>query len=584
MTLSPRRRTSAIRTLALATIALTALVSPRPALANPSIWMQCDGMAKPESAAALAARYTGAILLSSVVIGVFLLPEENPTGRPAASGPEGVRACTEALADPVLESFWERKVSILYARARHKLDANDPAGALADLAASRAVTAGKTSDVLFARSLGVSTQMFEATLLAKEGKLDEARRLATQAAEGRPWSPIVQTRALRYALGEANPTAESQRIGERLSRLDSSRASALAFYLDRTDDAAAAAAAWDGALAAGAESPTFEAVTRAKDPPSRPTKLDPFILSQAALAFARAGQFEKAQALLDGATLKPLIPDPGPPPPETANGAPAAGQSRQQLQAAAAARENEAALRRLEGLARSLFPLTQAILAEGRGDTAAAVSYVQRSFADMPESMAAAELVRRLAAKPETAAQVPAFMVDSIAKKARPPADEAFKNTDAKAVLEDLPPLQSLARGQRYRRADGVRVVSELREQPLANRPSGLQLTYSGGADKFAGDEMLYLRAAELAKEKGKSGFIVLRQNSRYYYRTGNPNYPILPVPAEIEVDFVDVDTPPPELIGARARFIRADDVIAALKPIYIDLPAELDAARRKRR
>lgn len=584
MTLSPKRRTSAVRNLALATVALIALASPRTALANPSIWMQCDGIAKPESAAASAARTAGAILLSSVVIGVFLLPEENPTGRPAASGPEGVRACTEALADPVLEPFWERKVSILYARARHKLDANDPAGALADLAASRAVTAGKTPDVLFTRSLGVSTQMFEATLLAKEGKLDEARRLAAQAAEARPWSPIVQTRALSYALGEASPTAESQRIGERLSRLDSSMASAPALYLDRTNDAAAAAAAWDGTLAAGAETPTFEALMGEKEPPARPTKLDPFILSQAALAFARAGQFEKAQALLDGATLKPLIPDPGPPPPETADGAPAAGQSRQQLQDAAAARQNEAALRRLEDRARSLFPLTQAILAEGRGDTAVAVSYVQRSFADMPERMAAAELVRRLAARPDTAAQVPAFMVDAIAKKARPPADEFFKNTDAKAVLEDLPPLQSLGRGQRYRRPDGVRVVGELREQPLSNRPTGLQLTYSGGADKFAGDEMLYLRAGELAKEKGKSGFIVLRQNSRFLYRTGNPNYPTFPIPAEIEVDFVDVDAPPPELTGARARFIRADDVIAALKPIYIDLPAELDAARRKRR
>lgn len=117
MTLSPKRRTSAVRNLALATVAIIAMASPRTALANPSIWMQCDGIAKPESAAASAARTAGAILLSSVVIGLFLLPEENPTGRPAASGPEGVRACTEALADPVLEPFWERKVSILYARA-----------------------------------------------------------------------------------------------------------------------------------------------------------------------------------------------------------------------------------------------------------------------------------------------------------------------------------------------------------------------------------------------------------------------------------------------------------------------------------
>ncbi len=584
MAFSSKRRTGVVRSLALASVALIALASPRPALANPSIWMQCDGIAKPESAAASAARYTGALLLSSVVIGVFLLPEENPTGRPAASGPEGVRACTEALADPVLEPFWERKVSILYARARHKLDANDPAGALADLAASRAVAAGKTSDVLFARSLGVSTQMFEATLLAKEGKLAEARRLAAQAAEGRPWSPIVQARALSYALGEASPSADSQRIGERLARLDSSQASVVAVYLDMTDDAAAAAAAWDGALAAGAETVTFEAVMGVKEPPARPTKLDPYNLSQAALAYARAGQFEKAQALLDGPTLKPLIPDPGPPPPETADNGPAAGQSRQQLQDAAAGRRREALLRQLEDRARSLFPLTQAILAEGRGDTAAAVSYVQRSFADMPDKMAAAELVRRLATKPETTAQVPAFMVEAIAKKARQPETEQFKNIDAKAVLEDLPPLQSLARGERYRRADGVRVVAELREEPLPNRPLGRQLTYSGGADKFAGDEMLYLRAAELAKERGKSGFIVLRQNSRFIFRTGNPSYPIIPIPAEIQVDFVDVDAPPPELAGARARFIRADDVIAALKPIYIDLPAELDAARRKRR
>jgi len=51
-----------------------------------------------------------------------------------------------------------------------------------------------------------------------------------------------------------------------------------------------------------------------------------------------------------------------------------------------------------------------------------------------------------------------------------------------------------------------------------------------------------------------------------------------------IQVDFIDVDAPPPELAGASTRFVRADDVIAALKPIYVDLPAELDAAQRKRR
>ena len=87
-------------------------------------------------------------------------------------------------------------------------------------------------------------------------------------------------------------------------------------------------------------------------------------------------------------------------------------------------------------------------------------------------------------------------------------------------------------------------------------------------------EEMALLRAADLAREAGKGGFVIRQR--RDYERTRNTTYYGMVLRSdpdgystEIEVDFVDLD-PLPEVYRLTPwRVLKAEEIFAQLGPVY---------------
>jgi hypothetical protein len=555
-----------------------------PAAAGPSIWVQCDGQPKPESTATTAARLATVTLLGGFGIGLLAVGE-TPTGRPVASGRAGVEACTAALADPALEPFWQRRVSILYARAGHRIDMDDPQGALADLREARGAADGKAPDVFFDRSIGVGAQLFEALLLAREGKHEEAATIAAAAAAKRPWSRTTLEHATGLMWNGPALRDDERALIAQMARLDNDDILMLARRLDASDDAKAAADAWDHALKQNPRGPTMRRLVDATlDAPIRPTPDDPQILAQAALAFARDGRLDRAEELMAGPTLTRVASTtrdaaPAAVAPVTAAGA---GRTREELASAESAARREKDMLELEERARKLFPLIRALIDEGRGRRAAALSFVQANYNELPATMATADLAARLSRHPETQGQMPAFMVQALTAKARPPMETTAKAVDLKRYIQNLPRFQQVG-AVRFRNPNG-RGAPGYKEEPRKHGRPGVSLVSNHTHDRFNSDEVLLLRAAELAKAAGKPAFLVLNQSSAFHFSWGVLAHQFLQLPSTLEVDFVDPAALPEAYAPQAGRVIMADEVIAALGPVYIDLPAQVEAAKRARR
>jgi hypothetical protein len=564
--------------------AAAALAAPTGALAAPSIWVQCDGQPKPESTATSAARLATVTLLGGFGIGLLAIGETG-TGTPVASGADGVRACTDALADPIIDTFWERKVSILYSRASHRITTNDTVGALADLQLAREVGVGRGSSVLFQRSLGVSAQMFEALLLAKAGKQAESEALVVAAADQRPYSTSLQIAALNLIWDGPVLSDNERRLIERVRRLDPDTTARMAWRLDATDDSAAAHAAWSQMASNNVRLPTFGTIMdNNKNPSLRSATEDPLLLSRAALAAARAGKVSEAEAFLASPTLAALIAQGTQSPVVAAipTGDAARGLSAAALTDASAQRRREESLIKYETAAKSYLPLINAIIAEQKGDKAKAVTYVQENMNTLPSVVAASELARRLSVDPSTREQVPGFIATNLLKKSRPSIEDFTKDVNLKSYIDALPKFQAIAGGNRYR-ASGGWGANGYKQEPREDKKPGISLTYPTDHDRYSTDEMLLLRAAELAKERNMTGFIVLEQTSKDTFRYGDGLYQVIAIPARLDVDFVDADNPAAPYADQKANIIRAADVLSALAPIYIDLPNEIEAAKRRR-
>jgi hypothetical protein len=75
---------------------------------------------------------------------------------------------------------------------------------------------------------------------------------------------------------------------------------------------------------------------------------------------------------------------------------------------------------------------------------------------------------------------------------------------------------------------------------------------------------MLLLRAAQLTQAQGLDSFLVLGANRTV-----------------MDIMYLDSAAPPAAYAPRASRLLRAADVIADLGPIYIDLPAAMEAERR---
>jgi hypothetical protein len=150
-------------------------------------------------------------------------------------------------------------------------------------------------------------------------------------------------------------------------------------------------------------------------------------------------------------------------------------------------------------------------------------------------------------------------------------------------LLSGLPDMDYDARQPKYDGGSDSSILMDeggymSRAGPMENSRT-LKFTTTGGTGETA-TELVYLRAAQMAREQNKKGFIVLaRRSLPRSVIVGNQSYPG-GYEAEIDVAFVDPAALPEPYAEAGWRVVDADALWTAQSAIYIDARAAL---RRER-
>lgn len=442
-------------------------------------------------------------------------------------GPQGViAACDRMLAHAALKpSQSVRRAHMLRARAAAKLELGQAAEALADLDAAEAAGAQKAQDVFYQRSMGVSLRLLRALALAQTGDRDAAAQLASAAAAERPYAVQIQLAAAMLRPDAAPGTApDSAAASTNALRLDPANASALARK-------AAQAGAFDEVVRlagqAAAQQPV-EQIAAAADPiralVASTERSFAAILQHYDLAFALAatGKPELAREALVQARAKAgqmIAPAAAQPPSPAVSTVAAADPVAASPAAAPPVPPPPSPLGQLFA---SADRLAEARIALAEGKVAEASRLAQGS---LPMGAATAELIGALA---KAEGKPPPLL----------PADMLRKN-DRFGALADM--LLIAPESQRS-------VIDYQKSRPnilgaLVGGALSFGTTLLGGIDRTAGfrstanpngttkveytgnttsapvvQEMTLLRAAELARAAGKSGFVITQRSdySRY--------------------------------------------------------------------
>ncbi len=184
--------------------------------AEPSFWVGCDGYGKPEAQSSKLGRG----LASALSLGLVAMPETyDPGGR--APDLAGVAACNEALENVgQFPDSWLRRASLLEARAIHNIEADHTREAQKDVDAARETAGAQAADIHFARSTGLSLDLLQSYLSLRDGEDSEASRLAARAAAARPFSSGVQRLALFLMSFDDDSLKEQGAVAEQLDRLN----------------------------------------------------------------------------------------------------------------------------------------------------------------------------------------------------------------------------------------------------------------------------------------------------------------------------------------------------------------------------
>lgn len=537
-----------MRFLCLATV-LAATTVCGAAAAAPSLWVQCDGLPKPESLAKQTAK-AGLTILTGGFYGLTIEGGGEPAG-----GEQGVSACTQALADPVLEPFWERRVSLLRSKALHEVEAGRPDVGLKDLEATRAAAGGHVDALAFNRSLGVSTKLFEASLLAKQGRTAEAERLAIEAADARPWSARIQR--LSSAILAIDPTygPDEERVLTRLARLDPDGLAARAAAREWGDPTGAADDWAAEAKAMRRLEPNGEFVPETFEYTLGSAVRLPLPLAKAALSAARAGRIDQAKALLaelDG--LKPWAPEVMP---------------KNKFQAARATSTMKVSALMIERAA-PYRKATQAWLLAHEGKFQEAQDMID----GLPAEPATFELARATAkglGRPEAPALAGR---DGLIKSLREGRAERL------VVLDYARSLPLLEETEPSRQRAG-KPMSGLPGRDSKLKTGEISVRVEGYRGMAAAEEQALLRAAQVARTAGAKGFVLTeRRDFEKFYVSAYAPRPTenTPNPQMVETitELVLLNPDAPPAYAERAGLaIDAEQVWTELSPFYV-LPAEV--------
>ncbi len=270
----------------LAGAAALAMASAPPALAQgreASLYLRCDGKPNNVTDGENFARLVGAITL----LGLFAPAPENPDPSKRLFGQAGIDACSQ-LIEPGerAEGNVVRRIPLILARAAHRIEIGDHAGAIADaeIARAEAVAAGLVGNPYFDRSMGLNFDKIIGRALMVRGDYTAARDVYLRGAQGhefRTYAMALMTNPEVF-LDDIAPEERRQRAS--LARQTPGWAMSYALRLDDIGDHAEAAALRRDML---------ELLELAV-----PKTVQPTHYARTALSEALAGQWEQSDAHL----------------------------------------------------------------------------------------------------------------------------------------------------------------------------------------------------------------------------------------------------------------------------------------------
>lgn len=492
---------------------------------------------------------------------------------------DGVLACNAAISD-LSDKHWMRKLSLLRARAIHYMAYNSMPEAMKDLDAADAIAAEHAGDAFFARSLGWGLSLTRAYAVRRMGEQAKSTELALSALALRPYNRQTAYTAL-LAMGPYAGEEAIQKVETALARFVPDEIDNLYIRAIDTGRFADAIALYPQLVP---PQEIGDLYLRSNDYAGRQWRdflnAQRFWSSRAgayAYALLATGKPAEARAALQ-AERDRLARATEPPPPLDAK----------------KAKDSEAvALQQgtLDARARALAECTKIIdewtrimdlrtkVDEGKVDEVIAAVRAE----PLPKSGVSVEFLDALEAhipkgkKPSTA--LSAKLRDALLSE-RPD----VRMAPPEEFLNDLPEAETASRRPDYSAGSGpwfggtddsVAVEGYRAGKPDADGVRTIRFKGSMSSPASMIEEVALLRAAELARQEGKKGIIILgRQDIRTTVTTTYYSVALRTDPGGFEtalrVAFVDPAALPEKYKDAAWRVIDADDVYNNLAPIYI--------------
>ncbi|HVV64917.1 MAG TPA: hypothetical protein VHC42_05575 [Rhizomicrobium sp.] len=560
--------------LLVAAAGMTLLAQTSAVLADASSeqYRGCDGYGAASSAGDGMTEWATVLLL-------FNPPGYGNTSRSGASrGAEGIADCDAALVD-LPTKHWRRKVSLLRARALHRLDEGDAPGAISDLDLADAA-ASTGNDLLYARSLGLGVKYVRALAVRRSGQEANGEALALSTEAERPYDRQSVVAAM-IALGPKAP--KDDRIG-----LERALAKLVPTAVDALFVEALAGADFKNAIVLyGQLTPYREyGLVNISDGQQRERQMRDFAMEEFfrasragayAFALAAVGRDADARAALAEARTK-LSADTQPPPPLDPSLS-----SSEHARETAYREENVANRKKVAELAGQTIDQWQSRvemrLALSAGNAAQALAALKASQLKpgWPEKTMLDEILQRLPkadVSSRGAAQALRASISDVGEE--PSLETLFKALPEPETAERVPPyiearkpFLAMTGSQADLDAEGYRTRG----------PDGRGVVTVG----FRGDrgtasmieEMALLRTADMARQQGKKKILIVdRRDTAFSISTTYYGTPLRTDPdgfqTELDVLLTNADSLPAEFTGQAWRLLDADEIYNALAPVYI--------------
>ena len=486
-----------------------------------------------------------------------------------ATGTQGdIAACTAALADPrLLPQQNVRRAHLLRARAIARLAAGDPDGALADIDAAASATQALMPDPLFARSMGVSFTLARAAIWQAKGDRAKAASLAQAASGARPYAVSVQAVAAAILQQSGDPAADGASpyqsllplVPEALKQQFAAEVEAGHF-----EKAAKLYSRFSNDFPASAGTNVFL-------PDIRALVFAVVTDTGAAYSYAATGKAERARSILADARRKidaglraipgkdGVLPPPNPLA-EPLNTLLSQWTTLTNARIAVAEKRPMDALNALVGNAVPVHAAGLDLLTSLR----AALPEAQRDLAPKPDGLAARLAEQRKARQLDVQALRKAFPVPETGETL-----SKYKQS-RRSILNGF-----IAAGYV---PDGFRSKTD-----AASGITTVEYTGQSTSSPVV-EEMTLLHAADLARQQGKRGLLIVARRDYSRMLNTTRGYGAIPVSsrpagfkAELDVRFVDPASLPAGLEAERDRILDAERVYADLSRIYIP-PADTGA------